>query len=129
MNGRSMIEQPFRRVRIEENGCWTWLGFVGKNGYPRVHLTRAEGSRTVHRLIAELLNGLPIEVVHHKCENKLCVNPMHWEVVDDQATHARLHNKERGCRQHGNADYYRTPGTSNGYCRICRRERRAAGRD
>lgn len=58
------------------SGCFLWEGGVNGSGYPFYKGERA------HRLVYKMYNGLiPKDyVVHHKCENKLCVNPEHLEV-------------------------------------------------
>lgn len=82
----SDIQRFWTHVEHQENGCWLWTGTVNaKYGAFKI------GSRTyktrrmlyAHRFIWEYLNG-PIPdglQLHHVCENKLCVNPEHLELL------------------------------------------------
>lgn len=58
-----------------ETGCWDWIGPLDRYGYGR------KGNDKAHRYVYELLRG-PIPagmVLHHRCENRRCVNPAHLE--------------------------------------------------
>lgn len=66
--------------------CWSWLGATLR-GYGQIHVgTRREGTLTnvrAHRYVYELLEG-PIPdglILHHTCENSLCVSPYHLRPV------------------------------------------------
>ena len=59
------------------SGCFLWEGGANSAGYPFYKGERA------HRLVYKMYKG-PIpkdHVVHHICENRLCVNPDHLEVL------------------------------------------------
>ncbi len=72
-------------------GCWTWMGYVDKNGYAPV---KAYGNRVpflAHRLVYEILVG-PIPkglCLDHLCRNPSCVNPEHLDPVTQQTNVAR----------------------------------------
>lgn len=69
--------------------CIIWHGGTfGGGQYGRI------GRNTyAHRHIWEQCFGYinPGEVIHHACENKLCINPEHLRLVESQAAHIRLH--------------------------------------
>lgn len=86
-----------------DTGCWEWQGYVdAKTGYGKVSARWAETGRKVgptqaHRVFYELYRGVfpKQRQLHHKCENKRCVNPWHLEVMTPRAhgregTRARL---------------------------------------
>ena len=90
------VEERFHRFVgpvDEETGCRPWQGNVGLNGYGTIRRgSRDDGVETVHRLafrlgIRPLREG---EVVHHVCQNRLCVNPAHL-VALTASEHALLH--------------------------------------
>lgn len=68
--------------------CILWHGGTMCRGYGRI------GRNTyAHRHIWEECFGpiQPGEVVHHVCENKLCINPEHLRLVSSQSDHIRIH--------------------------------------
>lgn len=67
--------------------CHLWTGRVTSMGYG------VEGRELAHRLAWARANHRSIPegmVIHHDCENKLCVNPDHLRCVS-HAEHNRLH--------------------------------------
>lgn len=114
-------------------GCLNWAMSVKSNGYGQVSfrpLTGHGNSVTAHRIAWALAknNGRmppPGTVVHHRCENKRCVNPDHLQLLEDK-THRHLH-AGTGCRIHGLADWKIRPPlpsgrNKGGVCRICDRD-------
>lgn len=86
------------RCVVREDGCIGWEGAHDSHGYP--HLTRKEEdgkhSYRVFRVLYEAFVG-PIPdglQLHHRCENKWCVNPLHGRPVS-QREHSALHSKPR----------------------------------
>lgn len=88
------------RVEIREvagplpTPCKVWQGCVDGQGYAK----RTSGRRhvNVHREVWELDRGPvpPGYVLHHWCENKLCLEIEHMEVVS-RGDHVRIHRKGR----------------------------------
>lgn len=77
MKNRHGLDQVFWSKVDKTLECWIWKGFIHHSGYGYFRHV------VVHRYIFQLLN---IEIpenkeVHHKCQNKLCVNPDHLELV------------------------------------------------
>jgi len=85
------------KIRVEDNGCWTWTGGISKHGYGKFKVN----SRTVlaHRFAWFLEHGLIPEgdgfdhLCHTQdktcvggtaCLHRRCVNPAHLEPVSAQ---------------------------------------------
>lgn len=67
----------------KSDGCWRWLGFIGKEGYGRFGARKGTTSTLAHRVSYELSVG-PIPQgleIDHLCRNRACVNPSHLEPV------------------------------------------------
>jgi len=77
----------------DETGCWNWNGHISQRGYGTV---RFNGKLYyIHRLVAELFIR-PLEkdeVVHHMCENQVCINPDHLDILV-HGDHSSKHMKE-----------------------------------
>lgn len=121
-----------KRIRVEpDTGCWTWLGPTTPNGYPKWMVRPGEGERVVHRVLYEHFHNQEIPPGlqgDHLCRNRICVNPVHQELVtpsqntDRQAHANRL--KDRCPKGHA-YDEANTRLRSDGRraCRQCDRER------
>ncbi len=71
------------------DSCWEWQGCVGPGGYGLFDSVAA------HRVARALTEG-KIDagiVLHHACENKVCVNPKHLEPMTP-SEHARHHRSK-----------------------------------
>lgn len=80
-----------------ETGCWDWTAHVGKWGYGDFRRGPGLDNQPAHRWSFEyFVRPLQLgEQVHHKCENKVCVNPEHLEAVTLDE-HNLLHDKPWG---------------------------------
>lgn len=124
------IERFESLIMPEPNtGCWFWLGSIDRGGYGKY----GHRGRLAHQIAFELYKGQPapkgrFQQIHHKCENTLCVNPDHLEVVTSrfQAAYHKLGERKRKthCKNghvlEGNNLYY---SKNRRTCKTCRRER------
>lgn len=79
----SLKTRPFDFYVTKTDTCWVWKSRFG--GRPRKYAEyRVNGKRVMaHRYSWERVNGpIPTDMIlHHKCKNKLCVNPDHLELT------------------------------------------------
>lgn len=134
----TLEERFWAYVNKQSDGeCWGWRLRRMRNGYGRIGITdpatRSVVNKYAHRLSWELNRG-PIPEgyeVHHKCHNRMCVNPSHLEVLTVQ-DHRRSDMRERVECPHGHPyspenTYMNPKGVK--ICRTCLRlgaKRRAA---
>lgn len=75
--------------KIDE--CWEWTGSLNSNSYPQ---TRFNGKTyKVHRLLVEWVYGFVDGPVHHTCQERRCVNPMHLLPTKNTKEHMQYHKK------------------------------------
>jgi len=72
-----LIEERFWSKANETEKCWFWNGYVDPLGYGK------HGKEYAHRLAYLYIHGkIPYGLeVHHKCNNRSCINPEHLEAV------------------------------------------------
>ncbi len=95
------IERFWSKVDKTE-GCWLWTaGRFKSGGYGAFSSAPGKAARA-HRVSYELLVGEiePCVHLHHICEEPLCVNPKHLEVVTPRI-HSKLHRPPKTHCPHG----------------------------
>lgn len=99
--------------------CWIWTASQNGRGYGKMNV---HGRTT---LAHHVLSGLPADGFEydHVCRNRLCVNPLHTEIVTHKENNARK-PKPSSCPQ----GHERTPENtySRTACKICVRARQTA---
>jgi hypothetical protein len=74
---KTILEKLMAKIKIDENGCWNWMGCKIPQGYGRIHFN-GRGDYT-HRVIYILTYGeIPEDMcICHRCDNPACCNPTH----------------------------------------------------
>jgi hypothetical protein len=77
---RSATERFMAKVEKTDDGCWIWTASKGGQ-YGKFCLNNR--TETAHRASYVLFKGWPepSTVIHHRCGNKLCVNPDHLQAT------------------------------------------------
>lgn len=71
------------------HGCWEWSGGRVRDGYGIIRINGK--GHMAHRLMALASIGDPGHLpVHHKCANKLCINPQHLQIVQTHENTAEM---------------------------------------
>lgn len=113
----------YERIIKDESGCWLWQGKLTPLGYASFTVNNQKVA--VHRWAYETFKG-PIPeglVIHHRCENRCCVNPDHLEAVTTKQNNAYANQR---CRQVGHPlteENVIMLKSGRRLCRICHEQR------
>lgn len=81
----------FAKVFKTDN-CWLWRGCVLEDGYGQFRDDTKRKWRAHRFIYSKTIGDIPPNyVVHHLCENKICVNPKHLDIML-HCEHSRMHN-------------------------------------
>lgn len=81
------LSEFFRRVWVDEKGCWHWCGAINYKGYG-VYVTTSAHRFTYSWFVGPIPPGYEID---HLCRVRDCVNPAHLEAVTTRENHRRSH--------------------------------------
>lgn len=119
---KSVEERIKNKIKITENGCWEWQGYVLKSGYAQMSVNNK--STLIHRATYELYKGkIPDGLLAcHTCDNKICCNPNHifLGTYKDNMQDAQKKGKMKAYN-HPSYSYYAN-GCRCEDCRNCMRE-------
>ena len=121
----SMISLDSKYTIHPTTGCWEW-NKPGTDGYGHIRI-RSRGMRRVfqaHRVMWEMHHGFTsAEHVHHRCENRRCVNPDHLEPMTHKENNRLAYSTfTKGECRRGHTNL-RTRPNGRHYCRTCNTER------
>jgi len=105
-----MVERFMRKVRVSDDGCWTWTARKDRFGYGRFGIG-ATGSKLAHRVAYELFTAAIPEgsQVIHSCDNPSCVNPAHLLIGSAAQNASDKAKKWRGNRSRKGLPFGATP--------------------
>jgi len=88
---------------VTESGCWIWLGSTTKSGYGRICIDRKD--HLAHRFALSVSGGnvSKSDLVMHKCDNPICVNPEHLQIgtqCDNMKDMARKGRSSKGAMRY-----------------------------
>lgn len=115
---RPVIERFMRYIRISENGCWNWTGYIKrpykpKKDLPYGHFSVESKPVRAHRWAYEYFIGrIPKDLeLDHLCKNTICVNPKHLEPVTRKVNFERSDaiSKINGMKTHCKRGHEFTP--------------------
>jgi len=88
----------WEKVKRTEDGCWEWQAAKNNKGYGMFDSTPTGSVGLAHRYSYELAYGeIPKgSWVLHRCDNPLCVNPVHLFLGNNTANVQDMHRKGRG---------------------------------
>ncbi len=119
-------ERFYSKIKFSgETQCWLWKGTKFSSGYGAFKIKGK--TWRAHKFSYILFNGKIPEklILHHKCKNKLCMNPKHMELVTPKK-HTRVstdhnYNKIHCIRGHllSGHNLYIQPSSGKRQCRIC----------
>lgn len=92
------LEERFEEkcIPVTESGCWLWLNSLTSSGYGKIYY---EGKLWLAHRVSYLIYKGKIpkgNVVMHRCDNKLCVNPEHLLLGTHKDNTHDMMNKGRG---------------------------------
>lgn len=149
MNNEMLVVKPapkdilrfFKKILVDQKtGCWNWTGTKDSGGYG--HVVYNGKLESTHRVIyAWLVNSIPRnkgknipQLDHVICQNRICCNPSHLELVSFKKNILRgqspsaQHARKKFCKKgHLLPDMYtivKKNGKRERICLICKREYR-----
>lgn len=94
LEDKSVVDRFLKHTQANDEGCIEWTKYKTPKGYGifSIHTGMAVKAHrfayALHYGFDKLPHGTDKtqnrKVVHHKCENKACVNPLHLESVTDR---------------------------------------------
>ena len=79
---RAIPQRFWRMIALpsDYDDCWVWIGGTNGDGYGRLWFNGKKHG--AHRFVYSLaVSNVDERTVDHLCRNRLCVNPIHLELV------------------------------------------------
>lgn len=106
------VDRFWDKVNKVEDSCWEWTGSKRRK-YGRVSVYRK--SFSAHRVAYFLNEGVDPkgEIVMHKCDNPICVNPEHLSLGSNKDNTDDMMSKNRGTKQFRSGENHRMSKLTN----------------
>lgn len=118
--GRFLVKMKLNPERIYKGSpCWEWEGAIDKRtNYGRFS---SPGESYAHRFAYAYFIGKPPDDhdVHHDCENRRCVSPLHLKAITHQHNTLLRSRKPNCVNGHDLAEHGYINKYGHQYCRIC----------
>lgn len=97
MFDQAYIDRFNLKWKLEESGCWFWIGSKFPKGYGQVKLPKQRKQEYAHRISYMIHHGEILDGKHvcHKCDNPSCVNPDHLFLGTAHDNHMDMKQKGR----------------------------------
>lgn len=130
---RSDMMRFFDKIKVNDSGCWEWQGHLNNRGYGQ--FSYRGKSIGAHRFMYELQHDIKLTTktqIDHLCKNRICVNPDHFEVVNNRANTLRgmgptaINARREECvngHPFDEENTYIRPDNGHRQCKACVRER------
>ena len=109
----------------QKTNCWEWAGVIHSTGYGQININCR--SIYAHIYFYTLKVGLiPSDSeLHHRCNNKLCVNTEHLEIVSHRQNMLEFTKQQTHCKQGHLLSLENCYTNNKGWriCKICMRRR------
>lgn len=122
------IPPRFWALVNQTDTCWSWTGNTSTDGYGRFFGHRIFGTTLPHRISwmdthGPIPSGLELD---HLCQNRVCVNPDHLELVTHQENIRRAWARRTECRNGHDIALQVSDYRGGQRCLVCRRIANAA---
>ncbi|TFH66582.1 MAG: HNH endonuclease [Gemmatimonadales bacterium] len=127
-----VLVRLMRRIEIQEDGCWVWIGSRTRTGYGMMNYGGKGHNRLTHRVSYEIFKGeIPEDLeLDHLCRTRACANPDHLEAVTPKVNRDRgqsipaINAQKTHCKSGhllSGENLYIIPSTGSRVCLICKK--------
>lgn len=119
----SAIERFNRKYQVLEDGCWKWLGAIGRDGYGNFTVngkTISPHKFAYEQFVGAIESGFQVT---HLCKNRCCVNPNHLDLIESLGAFNASKTHCPNGHEYDSQNTYKTP-SGKRMCKTCRSDGR-----